>query len=263
MNKIVALLLFSGLYFSAVSQVVFEKKYSYSTTVVKLETLGYKYYLMDVPNEQCRIYNMDHSLYKTINCSVPNNFYLADIKYVSEKLFDKDAGIELVCTYYKYYSSGQFYEYQSKVINDDGSALSTIENARYMFINQTDETTFKLFAYCYDYSVFPEKVWTNIYGLPGEAPVSSKLNTKSDNDFLQAFPNPAQNTVKVQYALPENVNQGVLHLADNLGREVKQLIVDNHTDHVLLNVNEFQTGIYHYFIEYGNNRSASKKLIIE
>lgn len=41
------------------AQVTFEKKYDFSTAVVELETLGYKYFLMDVPNGQCRIYNMD------------------------------------------------------------------------------------------------------------------------------------------------------------------------------------------------------------
>ncbi len=48
-------------------QVALKKTYNYSTSVVKLETLGYKYYLMDVPNSQVKIYNMDHSIYKTIN----------------------------------------------------------------------------------------------------------------------------------------------------------------------------------------------------
>ncbi|MBW6534336.1 MAG: hypothetical protein K0B11_04975 [Mariniphaga sp.] len=37
------------------AQVSLEKKYDYSTSVVEFETLGCKYYLMDVPNGQCRI----------------------------------------------------------------------------------------------------------------------------------------------------------------------------------------------------------------
>ena len=68
-------------------QITLQHTYNYSTAVVKLETLGYKYYLMDVPTKQVRIYNMDHSLFKTINCTVPNGYFLADIKFVSENLF--------------------------------------------------------------------------------------------------------------------------------------------------------------------------------
>ena len=36
--------------FTLQAQVSLDKKYDYSTSMVKLETLGYKYYLMDVPN---------------------------------------------------------------------------------------------------------------------------------------------------------------------------------------------------------------------
>lgn len=112
-----SLMLFGTLH----AQVTFNKKYDFSTSVVKLETLGYKYYLMDVPNEQCKIYNLNHSLFKTINCSVPNGFYLTDVKFVSENLFDNDSEIEILCTYYKYISTATsyYYEYDSKIINEN------------------------------------------------------------------------------------------------------------------------------------------------
>jgi hypothetical protein len=109
------------IYTAGNAQVSLEKKYDYSTSVVEFETLGFKYFLMDVPNGQCRIYNPDHSLFKTINCNVPAGFYLYDIKFLSEKLFDSDAGIELLCTFYKYNETLQYYEYDSKIINEDGS----------------------------------------------------------------------------------------------------------------------------------------------
>jgi hypothetical protein len=67
-------ILFFLLAFALNAQVTLDKKYDYSTSVVKLETLGYKYYLMDVPLGQCRIYNTDHSLLKTINCNIPGGF---------------------------------------------------------------------------------------------------------------------------------------------------------------------------------------------
>lgn len=262
MKKISFVLLIGILSLSINAQVVLEKKYNYSTSIVKLETLGYKYYLMDVPNEQCRIYNLDHSLFKTINCNIPNNYYLADIKYVSENLFDNDAGIEIVCTYYRYYTTQQYYEYESKVINDDGSALTTIDGARYMYVNETSDNVYKLFAYCFDYSIFPETVWTNIYGLPG-TPVSSSLLDNKPETWINAYPNPAQNSVRVDYQLPENIQSGVLNLLDNSGRTIHTFEVDTHTDHLLLNVNDYPNGMYHYFIEFGNSRTPSKKLIIK
>lgn len=245
------------------AQVTLEKKYDYSTSVVKLETQGYKYFLMDVPKAQCRIYNPDHSLYKTINCNVPNNCYLADIKYISEKVFDNDAGLELLYTYYKYFttSTSYYYEYDSKIINEDGSVIQSIDGARYNYVNQTDANTYKLFSYCYDYSVYPETVWTNIYSLPGTS-VYSWVNEQQPVD-INLFPNPASDKVNVYYSLPKNVNEGILTIVDNNGKLINRYTVDNHTSFLSLDVTPYQEGIYHYFIEYGNTKTEAKKLVVQ
>jgi hypothetical protein len=244
------------------AQVTLDKKYDYSTSVVKLETLGYKYFLMDVPNGQCRIYNTDHSLFRTINCGVPNGFFLYDIKFISEKVFDTDSEIELLCTFFKYNSANAYYEYDTKIINDDGAQITFIDGALYNYILQTAENKYQLFSYSYDFSVFPEKVWTSIYNLPGTVVSAFYLDEKSPDILLKAFPNPATNSLKVAYTLPENITKGTLHLIDNSGRKVDQFIVDNHTDHLMLDVSNFKSGVYHYFIEYGKSRSKSEKLVI-
>lgn len=248
--------------FTLQAQVTLDKKYDYSTSVVKLETLGYKYFLMDVPAGQCRIYNLDHSLFKAVNCNVPSGSYLFDIKFLSEKLFDSDAGIELLCTFYKYYSAQNYYEYDSKIINDDGSQITFVDGSLYNYINKTGDNTYKLFSYCYDFSVFPEKVWTNIYSLPGSSTVSAIMIDNEPDVLLNAFPNPANQALKVAYILPENVSQATLHLIDNSGKQVEQFMVDSHTDHLMLDVSRYQSGVYHYFIEYGNTRTESKKLVV-
>lgn len=252
--------LFSGM---LIAQVSLEKTYNYSAAVVKFETHGYKYYVMDVPNAKCRIYNLDHSLFKTINCIVPANCYLADVKYLSENLFDNDNGIELAYTWYQYFSTqdAYYYEYDSKIINEDGSAITTIDGARYIYVNATGENTYKLFAYCYDYSVFPEIIWTNIYSLPGTPVYSFAMEDKPVLE-LNAFPNPAENSVKMTYSLPENVNEGTLFLFDNNGRFIERFVVDGHTNHLLLDVSKYQSGVYNYFVESAGKKSASKKLVV-
>jgi len=89
------------------------------------------------------------------------------------------------------------------------------------------------------------------------------LNEKLPEILLNAFPNPATNSLKVAYTLPENVTQGTLHLVNNAGGQVDQFVVDNHTNFLMLDVSKFQSGVYMYFIEYGNSRSESKKLVIQ
>jgi hypothetical protein len=255
-------LVFMVSYLSA--QLALDKKYDFSASVIKLETIGYKYYLMDVPNGQCRLYNSDHSLYKTINCGVPSGFYLYDITNISEKLFDTDAGLEVVCTYYKYIptASSYYYMYNSKILNDDGSALLSIDGALYNIVKQTGSNTWKLFSYCYDYSVSPEKVWTNIYNLPGTPVLGASFNSKASDFQLSAWPNPAAETVKVAYALPENVKSGTLNLFDSGGRLVKKFWVDTHTDHLELDVSLYGSGTYYFFIECEGVKTESKKLVI-
>ncbi len=249
---------------AAFSQVTLQKTYDYSASVVKLETLGYKYYLMDVPNSQCRIYNMDHSLFKTINCAVPNGYYLSDIKYVSEKLFNSDSQVELAYTYYKYVatSASYYYSYGSKVVSESGSNLITIDGAQYIYANKTSDTEYKLFAYCFDYSVSPEKVWTNIYNLPGTLVSIQGLSQSQPNLFLNAWPNPATDIIRLEYELPANTRSARLNLADSNGRPVKNFRIDSHSDHVALDVNDLSSGVYFYFIEYDNLRSISKKIVV-
>lgn len=247
------------------AQITFQKTYNYSTSVVKLETQGYKYFLMDVPNSQCKLYNMDHSLYKTINCNVPSGYYLSDIKLISEKLFNSDSQIELAYTYYKYVATGNsyYYNYGSRIINENGTILQTIDGAQYIYVNKTGESEYKLFAYCFDYSVSPEKVWTNIYGLPGVYVSSTFIAGKTDETLFNVYPNPASETIRIDYQLPDNVNVANLKIIDSKGSIVNSYQIDNYFDHLALDVSYLTAGVYHYFIEFGNTKTETKRVIIQ
>jgi hypothetical protein len=137
-----------------------------------------------------------------------------------------------------------------------------IDGALYNYINKTGENTYKLFSYCYDFSVLPEKIWTNIYSLPGTPVMSTFLENENSEFNLKAFPNPAENQLKVAYKLPPEIREGTLFLFDSSGKKISQFIIDNHTDYLLLNVSDYSSGVYHYFVEYGNKRSPSQKLVV-
>lgn len=247
------------------AQVTFEKTYDYSATVVNLETIGFKYYLMDVPNSECRIYNMDHSLYQTIDCPVPNGYFLADVKYVSEQLFDDDSDIELAFTYYKTVTTtnSYYYIYGAKVVSEDGTVLQTIDNAQYIYVNQTGDFEYKLFAYCFDYSASPEIVWTSIYGVPGTSvSVISSPNSQEDV-FLNAYPNPASDVIKLEYELPVNVRNAQLYIINSNGNMVKDYMIDGHSTNISMNVNDLSSGVYYYYIKYDKHQSESRKIIVQ
>jgi len=92
-------------------QITLEQSYAVSGTLTQLENDGYKYFFMDVVNSQCRLYNLDHSLWKTIDLSVPEGYWLYEIAYVSQKLFDTDDLIELSYICYYYNETVQYYTY--------------------------------------------------------------------------------------------------------------------------------------------------------
>ncbi len=62
-------ILIAGL--SLAAQPVFEHTFSESATICKLENLGEVYYSMDVVNRKCLVYDMDHTLLKTIPLPTP------------------------------------------------------------------------------------------------------------------------------------------------------------------------------------------------
>jgi hypothetical protein len=219
---------------------------------------------MDVPASQVRIYNMDHSLFKTINCSVPTGYYLAEIKYVSENLFNTDSQIELAYTYYKYVSTSTsyYYIYGAKVITETGTVLQPIDGAQYLYVNKTGDTEYKLFAYCFDYSVFPEKVWTNIYSISGIPVFSASISDKQQDVLLKAWPNPASEVIRLEYELPANVKSASLNVYDSSGLKVKNFVIDSHSDHIAMNISDLAAGTYLFNIEYDNISTSAKKIVI-
>jgi len=167
----VLLFIFNGLR----AQLTLENTYNVSTGITYIDNEGYKYYAMDVANKQCKIYNLDHNLWKTINLEIPANNYLADIQFVYNKTFNHDDKIELLYIYYEYITVGStyYYIYGTKVLNEDGTLLLSVPGGGYSQLLWTGEEGYKLFIYVYDYSVSPYTVATKVYGLPSKADFSA------------------------------------------------------------------------------------------
>ena len=149
------------------SQIVHESTYNFSGTYTRLANSGDKFFIMDVGTNQCRIYNTDHSLWKTIDLPVPANNYLYDIRYVSENLFTLDNSLCLAYVYYHYDELNQYYTFHAKVIKENSSELISIPGCQHFNIHNLTETGTKMLAYAYDYSLFPYTIQTHAFNLPG------------------------------------------------------------------------------------------------
>lgn len=198
-------------------QIQLEKTYNFSGTLTEIDEGEFKYFVMDVPLKQCRIYNEDHSLYKTINLQVPSEYFLTDIKFLSRKIFNEDENIELLYTYNKVnlINSEYVYTYGMKVINELGTVLLNLTDGGFAELKTGSNGT-KLLAYRYIWYDSYYLVYTNIYALGGTSGSASSLLQPS----LKIYPNPAEETLQIELTGSSMLSGGNITINDISGRQV-------------------------------------------
>lgn len=258
---IITLLLVSAL--QSKSQITLEHTYTgVSAAYINLPVAGYKYYVMDVANSQCRLYNNDHSLWKTVTLSIPANYYLYDIQFVTENLFNTDNSIELLYVSYTYNSSLAYYTYDTRIANESGTVLLSIPGGGYSYVYPA-QTGSKLFIWVYNYAVSPSTVSTLVYSIPGQtATTGTDYPVENQSIVSKAFPNPATNSVTIPYNLPAHVNKAELKLYDVGGKLVKSFSIDHTFSNIVLQTGDLPAGMYLYRIEANGFNSETYKLAV-
>jgi hypothetical protein len=244
------------------AQITLENTYNYSGTYTHLQHSGDKFFLMDIGQNQCRIYNTDHSLWKTINLNVPAGNYLYDIRYVSENLFTTDNALCLAYVYYYYDEINQYYTFTAKIILENGTELLSIPGCQTFSIYTTDNGVTKLLAYSYDYSLLLYTTTTRVYNLPGQL-TGTDINQEDQNEtYFRPFPNPASSRITVPIRLPEGNPDGVVHLMNAAGKEIRTYNVSGTQPELTIPTDDLPAGIYFCTIESGNVYSAAQKIIV-
>jgi hypothetical protein len=246
------------------AQPVFEHKYSESATICQLEILGEVYYSMDVVNRQFLVYSMDHNLLKSVPLPTPEGYYLADIQYVSEHLFNDDDLLELVYIYSKYVpiETSYYYTFESRVINENGTVILSLPGVGFTQVLETEAHGVKLLAYEYNYSVIPYLTFTHVYGLPGQInKAAEKQLFSSDQGY--AYPNPATRQVNIPVSLPEGVEKGSLEIMDLRGRLLLSYPLAPSISNVIVPARQLVPGTYLYRVNAGNRPSDTGKMVIQ
>ncbi|MEI6059245.1 MAG: T9SS type A sorting domain-containing protein [Bacteroidota bacterium] len=262
LSFVLFLLVFAA--FRSQAQIALEYTFTgVSAAYIKLPQAGYKFYVMDVANSQCRLYNNDHSLWKTINLSVPAGYYLYDIQFVSENLFNTDNSIELLYVSYNYNSTSSYYSYDTRIANEAGTVLLSVPGGGYSAVYPALNGS-KLFVWVYDYSVSPSTVNTMVYSIPGQVitDMPPLIPASDQASMRRAFPNPATASVTIPYNLPAGIAEADLKLYNSAGMMVKSFRVDHSFDSVMLSTADLPAGIYVYRIESGSFKSEAYKLAI-
>lgn len=262
--KAILFLLFLAFSIGTNAQISQDANYTYSGTFTELALSGDKFFVMDVTNSQCRIYNTNHNLWKTINLDVPDGQYLYDVQKVSENLFTTDNSLCLMYTYYLYDEVNQYYTYTTKVIKEDGTLLLNLPGCQYYYATELQDGATKLVTYSYDYSIFPSPVTTGVYSLPGSLVTGSNATIDpAGTAALKAFPNPASQQVNLLFPEPIKSTDATLELRNAAGQLLQQIPVQIGQNQLQLNISQYPRGMYFYQLRQQSQVSAAQKLLIQ
>jgi type IX secretion system substrate protein len=232
-------------------------------TAIKLEVSGDKYMLYDIKAKQIKLYNLDHSVYKTIAIPPLNKYRnsnsdsVVSIAHVSENLFNSDNLVEFVAFDGEFDSQLGTNSYSSmKVFNENGVTVFSGDSlmpcfkgaATYYgyetnvdFIFNTSDGA-KMILFSYKNNTLSQKV----YSLPGQA-VATGIQKNADVKNALPFPNPTNNSITVPYKLTDG-KQGKLVINDLQGKVLVEYVIDTAFENVVVDTNTMTAGNYFYAV---------------
>lgn len=233
------------------AQVTLEHSYDGQGVVAHLEFQDDKYALLEATANRCRIYNADHSLYKSVNLPVPPGVTINNVQHVTDGLFNTDALIEFSYTYYLI--SGSNVVYETRVANENGQVLVTVNGASAAYVDHVGEE-WKFIAWIYDYSTSPPLADTKVYSLPGHL-VTGTASPAISTLQRPPFPNPAGTEIQLSYQLYGR-NDGRMIITNTAGQIVRMPDLGPDYDHIRLSVGNLPPGIYFYRVEGGTGSGS-------
>lgn len=258
MKKLITILAISIATITANAQITLENTYSASSSVnlINLSVSGYKYATVNSLTHQVKFYNMNHSLWKTINLIAGPNKSFEVIKF-TEQLFNTDNLMEISYSQY-----GGTHPDSMLVMNENGNILFT-SFGYYSIVN--DGSNFKM--------IIRDTLGTSssVYSLPGTLPCDacggfSGISEPSSNDGKQMisnpYPNPTNDKTTINYELPEGINQGKIAFYDIMGNYVKGFMVDRTFKDLQISNADLAAGTYYYQLQTSKGMSGGKKLMV-
>lgn len=250
--------------------------------MVNFEVSGPKYVLktQDSGNRYLKFYNLNHSLWKTIDCNpfrtvkYTNNatVFLFGSFYISETLFNCDTNIELLYTcqaaglpdrmivdVYNEHGTMLFSSDSTEFPMNYGTALVYLLQQRPIY-NTPGGAKMILEKY-----VRVGSTWRTtpvVYNLP--CPLSTGiggLNKQVAEANLNVVPNPHYYESTIKYTLPEGINQGEIIVSNMEGKEMKRYHVDRTFGSVLIGHYDLPAGSYLYALVGGGTVLAAKQVI--
>lgn len=211
--------------------------YSHVVSPIVLEGVGTKFYDLNYQTGVFNFYNIDYSLYKTINLPLPAlavNPHVEIFK-IGTTYFDDDTLIEILYSF-RSIDNGNLHT-TGNIFKEGSGNILEIEDCLYLRIDSTEGLQHKIIA---DIStpVANSYFGTNTYKWPGGVNrllgISNAGAIITENNELEIFPNPVQNKLSFKYNAPsDNIPveiidlQGNILKAENLTFNQKSIDVSN------------------------------------
>lgn len=256
------------------AQIALEQTYP-RLMVHKLDVSGVKYLVDSSTNTSfnLKLYNTNHTLFKSINFANPYPNFSHVIQYITENLFDMDAEVEFAVTFTNAPTSQRF-----AIFNEDGSILfnknnaalwgtgtSPLANGPYLGIIPTTDGT-KMILQIFN------PTSSKVYSLPGTVPCwecnggytgnreTSPAELQQANSKM--FPNPSSGQSQIDYDLPIGCKTATLTVFSVDGKPIKSFTITSDFDSILLSNDDLPSGNYFYQIETPNKMFEGKQFEI-
>jgi hypothetical protein len=258
--------------------------------MVNLEVSGMKYIVVNRSenNRNVKLYNLDHSIWKTIDLnSCPLSYHIGiaydpltgeiiydpitgditydttynynyDLLYVSENLFNSDNELELMFSIqsssFTPSFTGIYNENSTLLFSENGAAPLVRLNIPVVFkpIYNTPNGTKMILSF--------DNGDAKVYNLAGQLVNEIEENNSQTN--LNAYPNPTNGVTTIQYSIPLNSKEATISIFNLNGVKLRDYKVDNTFNELKINANELGTGTYMYSISVNGQLLKSEQLLI-
>ena len=261
---------------NAKAQIALEYKYQGGNAAFKYLRLvhftsaGYKYRIIDRYNNVITIYNLNHSIYKTINVPTQISKYW-DVYYLSDELFNTNPNdIE--------YILGNYNSNYIRIYEETGNLLfskDSVEVGKFSTANIGQQ----IFYTPLGIKMILQNPFLNtdssasVYSLPGKLSCNDCVNGSiggitpydgngNEINISNSYPNPAINSTRIDYTFPSGVNEGEIVFYDLQGKELKRFKVDKTFDHLLISTADIPAGNYFFQLQTSNQASEGKKMVV-
>ena len=235
-------------------ELALEKEYETQVARVVLENSGEKYYTsQNLTSGDVKIYNQDHTLWKTVSLNVQNgNNVSASVFCVSETKFADDPLLEIgYC--YVYHSPLMVDEWHGQLINEEGLTYLDLPDAQSLTLSELPGLPNKLISTHAIPDTFGDTAYYHgeVYSIDATMATDGFQN----NIAVSLAPNPAASLLQIHSNA--RIVEAVLYNIS--GSEVQHL---NAPEINAIDVGQLETGMYFLTLRDDSNQQSVHKVLV-